>query len=389
MPPISDYYETDPVTDEPYEPDDTEAVGDIDPARLGELLDRPEEEARKVLRLIDGIEDYAPFPAFPEVEPLLDIPSLEGFRDIVDDIWTAIKRWLTKVKQWLTDDGRWVHASLKTLKFQAENLNISGRTQLSRPRQGLFTIGSHITALSVFYKPSSDIGMLITHLRHLEGVVAKYLTYADSHLMTGMGRITGRIYQLDPVALDTRELVGEMEAYSPRALIHPLQMTPLKRDATALTSAHFLGNHRLVLNTPKDISTLAQANGINLRVRYSELKPRPMPKSIQLGYFGRLQHDQCTKQIIQMARSLEKHTQSTNRRRREATIDELTRMVDRFAEDVKRNDTDLQGQKEQIRQVIHTAKTIADWLHNPYHGMISNAIRSMRGALVVCRANLN
>ncbi len=391
MPPVSDYY--DDVRDEPAVIEKPEETSDVldDPARLAELLDQPDEDARRVLRLLDGMEAFPEPPPFPEVEPLLPDPALEGFSDMLSDLWDRIKRWLRKLRQWILDDGRLVHEALRAVKFQAENLKVDGRARITS-RSGQLEMRSHIAALSVFYKPPRDVGAVISSLRHLESVLATYLDYVDRHLLSGVNRIGPRVNQINPTTMipsDLADLTQSLRQFSPEQLITPLRLAPLRGQATQLAGAHLLGNHRLVLIRGGDENTLEGITRQQLRLRFSELRPRPVPSVIQLPRFNRVQHDQSMNQVIALADLLMLHTQSSMRRQRERMLDSLSAYVEAFTIKTEGVDSSRLQRKEQIRLVVQTARTVSDWANNPYHGMISNALRSMRGTLVLCRANMD
>jgi len=391
MPPISDYY--DDVRDEPavIEPREDSSDPLIDPARLAELLDRPEEDTRRVLRLLDGMEAFPEPPPFPEIEQHLPDVALEGFSDSLSDLWTRIKRWLRKLRQWIINDGALVHEALRTVKFQAENLKVEARARLvSRP--GQLEIRSHIASLSTFYRTPRDVSSVIAGLRHLESVLTAYLEYVNRHLLAGVNRIGPRINQINPTIMapsELDELVSTLRQFAPQQLITPLRLTPLNGQSGQYASAHLLGNNRLVLSQGNNDQSLEGLNRQHLRLRFSEVRPRPVPPAIQLSRFNRIQHDQCMNQVITMADQLMLHTQSSMRRQRERMLDSLSAYVDAFTVKTEGVDTSRLQRKEQIRMVVQVARTVSDWANNPYHGMISNALRSMRGTLVLCRANMD
>ena len=381
---LNTYYASDevvpPIQDDPDTPDDALPA-------LIEHLGKDDATARKALRLLDGIEAYPTCPAFPRL-PEDDGLGLESFGERLSSLWATIKAWLRKVKQWLADDEYWVNLALRTLIFQAENLNVRGKTRLSTPRRGQFTLQSHINAVSVFYKPAPDIGTLITHLNHLKKLMGVYLGYTDQHMMAGVGRLSGRLQAMTLDPFDPTPLLDTLSQYNPRVLEGPLAMKPLRAVSGVLSSQHFLGNYRLLLDGPDAPTTLAHYNRMTLRMRYSEINPRPLPKQITMGYFGRLQHDQCTTQVIDFAKLLEAHTVASVRERKTRAIDDLTRAVDKLDQRVNETPEALQGHKEAMYEVVRLAKTVTDWVNNPHHGMITNALTSLRGALVVCRRNL-
>lgn len=391
MAPIHDFYNE--VRDELATITEPSLMDDplVDPSRLAELLDQPETDARRILRLLDGVETFAEPPTFPEVTHGLPEIALEGFSDSLGDLWDRIKRWLHKLRQWIMDDGRLVHEALRAVKFQAENLKVDGRARLAN-HTGRIELRSHIASLSVFYNPPRDVGAIISNLRVLESALTTYLEYVNRQLLSGVNRIGPRITQIDPTVMapsELEELTQTLHQFAPEQLITPLRLSPLRGQATQLAGPHLLGNHRLVLTRGANERSLEGINRQQLRLRYSELRPRPVPPSIQLPRFNRVQHDQCMNQVITMTDLLMLHTQTSMRRQRERMLDSVSAYVDAFTAKTAGVDATRLQRKEQIRLVVQVARTVSDWANNPYHGMISNALRSMRGTLVVCRANMD
>lgn len=388
---VADYYDDvrDELTPVSSSPSDDDRF--VDPERLAEILEQPSETARQVLRLLDGMETFTTPPAFPEPELLLPSVGIEGFQDALSDLWERIKRWLAAVRRWLLDDSRHAHLALQTVKLQAENLKIEGRGIITHTQGGKIEINGRIPSISVFYKPPPDVGTLISNVRFMNSVMASYLDYVDGHLLGKVGRISGRILQLDPLELysgQLSDLHDEILAAGPSALLGRMRFTEMPGGVNQYSSPHLTGNMRLIYRRTNNEPTLHGVSSQSVRLTHSAVNPRPIPKQITLGRFGRVQHEQLTNHVLELTERLLHHTDGPMRKRRERSLDDISRAVERFSGSVQHLPEDQLRQKEQIRQVVQLARTITEWMHNPYHGMIANTTKTLRGALMVCRANL-
>jgi len=394
MPPVADYY--DDVRDEPKPiTEEYDSVADdptVDPERLAKLLEQPTDTARHVLRLMDGVESYHP-PLFEDIEDGLLLPGFEGFKDTLHDLWERIKQWLAAVRRWIMDDGRQADIALNALSLQCENLKVDTRAKLSSQQSGQFKIKGRITSLSVFYAPPRDIGQLISNLRMMNRFMGDYLNLVDRQMLGNVGRVAVRVSQLDPARLfapDLEDLAVELRRMAPENAITSLNLQPVKGSSRRYSSLHLMGNLRLIYQPGGDARGMSRVLSQTLRLMHSDINPRPMPPEITFSKFGRIQSDQLLQWVGTSIDQLKHHTQPAMRKRRMRSLEEMEMAVDRFIQKTDQlTDTDTQGHRELIRQVVQTGRSVNDWLNNPYHGMIANHIRSLRAALMVCRMNVS
>jgi len=394
MPPVADYYddvrdEPKPITEKKETPVDDPT---LDPERLADLLGQPTDTARHVLRLMDGVETFQP-PMFDDVDPELMLPGFEGFKDTLHDMWERIKQWLSAVRRWIMDDSRQATMALDALSIQRENLQVETRAKLSSQQGGQFKIKGRITSLSVFYAPPRDVGQLISNLRMMSRFMSDYLNLVDRQVLGNVGRVAVRVGQLDPARLfapDLEDLAVELSRIAPENAITTLNLRPVKGSSRRYSSLHLMGNLRLIYHPGGESHGISRLLSQTLRLMHSDINPRPMPNEITFSRFGRIQSDQLLQWVETSIDQLRYHTQPAMRKRRLRSLEELESAVERFIQKTDHlTDTDTQGQRELIRQVVQTGRSVNDWLNNPYHGMIANHIRSLRAALMVCRMNVS
>jgi hypothetical protein len=379
------------LPDSPSEPEVTpfETVSEV--GQLADLLGEDSSRAEQVLRLLDGLEDFAEQPTVETAEPLL-LPELgtEGFSEVVDQIWETIKRWLAAIARILPSEEETTSVMAGSVLLLANNLKVESRARIANSkRTGSLEIGKQVGALSVHYRPPRDIGQVISNLRVLEKQLSSYYHYVQQVLTGGIPRVIARINALDPLTLSPErlaELTHELERLSPLYLESALGLQ--KQPSGHRVGPHLIGNYKLVLAPyTAGEQNLRRLGNLGLRIQHSELTPRKLPESFAIPRFPLVTSDQCLDQVVRTAQVLADAFDYNNRKQRVKTIDDLTRAIDGFASKAKRIPNGNPTQKEQAEQVIRLSRTLVDWMTNPYRGLATQALRSLRAALNVCRAN--
>lgn len=359
-----------------------------EPEQLALLLDDQQEDVDAALMLLDGTESFAE--AAPgEQDYLLPQLSVEGFDEILRKFWEHVRRFARGVVDTLTNDNRASLTACRVLGFQAENLRIESRQALAKPRSTgqKLLIRSHITALSVFYRPPAKVGDITAHLKNLEKVLVDYYEYVDRVLTPGMIRLSGLIRRIDPLAEsfieDTQRIKSELEKLSPAVALG----RQFEGRSTNLMGPHLMGNVRLAAQGLPSNPTLNEINQSRVYLRHSELTPRRMPEQIALPKFNLLASDQCLDQVIRMTKVIRASLESGTAAKRGRALKELTGTVDRFVSRAGELEDGRRQEKEEAQAIANAVRAAGQWLQNPYHGLTTNALRAMRGALLVCRRN--
>lgn len=362
----------------------------LGPEGVAEKLQGDPELVNRVLRMLDGFEDFPTMPRFEEPEAMLDGLGTETFQDTLSRVWEAIKRWLRALRKYIADETRWVALGARTTRFQAENVKINARGNRSRSK-GPLTLRSHITALSVFYNPPKDIGSMIAGLRRFDNVLDGQYGYISRLLVPRAERLGTRIQRINVASFsptDIEDIEAEARRLSPFGQVTPLGLNALNGNPTELAGYHLMGNQRLMLSLPVQYpTTLPELNRIRLRLRHSEISPRPMPESVEIPRFTMIASDQALDQVIMICKKIEEHAGKANRIQRNRLVDSLEKQGADLARRIENSFEDLHGRKEQLRQLLYLMQSLADWTMNPDHGLTASALRSSRGVLMVCRAN--
>jgi hypothetical protein len=375
--------------------DTTEADGDepqTEPEQLAELLDGDHEAADSVLRLLDGTEDYTDSTeASVGTDYLLPRIGVEGFDDVLKNVWEAIQRFVRSVINGLTNENKLALASCRVLRFQVENLKMESRSALLKPQQkdGKVIMQSHITALSVFYRPPGKIGDVVAGLKNLERILGEYYDYIDRTLTPGLARLATLVRGIDPLAesfvSDTRRIQSELERLSPSVVLkHHFE----GRNPKDRVGPHLMGNVRLKAVGVPPRPSLNEVVQSRLFLHHSELTPRKMPDRIALPRFNLLGSDQCLDQVLKLAKLLQSSLDGNATAKRERAINDLMHATSRFVERAAELEDGRRQEKEEAQAIANAVRATTGWINNPYNGLTTNALRSMRGALLVCRRNI-
>ncbi len=362
-----------------------------EPEWLAEQLEGDTDEVQKALMLMDGTETFSiPEPDMDEGY-LLPRVSTEGFGERLDQIWRTIQRFIRYLVESFTNDNKAALVACRVLSFQAENLKMEARGALMKPRRknDRLVIQSHITALSVFYRPPGKIGDIIAGMKTLESILNDYYSYVDRTLTPGLGRITTMVRSIDPTAESFQEdalrIGQELQRLSPTTVLNRYMEGNNPKN---LLGPHILGNQRLAGVGVPNNPTLNEITQSRLTLRHSELTPRRMPNQIYLPRFNMLNTDQCIDQVLRMTKTIKATLEGSAAAKRERALSDLTTAVNRFVERAGELEDGQRQEKEDAQAIAQMVRVAGQWMHNPYHGLTTNALRSMRGAIMVCRKNI-
>lgn len=377
MPDIKSFFATPTAEQGAAQPvaDDGEVI-ETNPAHLAELLGTDSEMASRVLRYVEGVEEYQP--RIQELQDRLPELGLEGFTDTVIEWLKAILDFLKDVMEDYVQEMGAAELSASWLRSESENLMIMSRDRRSLKNEPIL-VKSRVPNLSLRYKPVKDIASLINALKANQTVCETYYQYADQVLGNGVGTLAA----IARNSGDPEALAEAMLNKSPRQLIGKL-LQPLTDQNNAWGSQPLLGNQRLVLVSPDADSAQESVRQTRLRIRTFDMIPQGQVYEVSLPRFNTSQSDACLKQIIAMADTLLKHNRGDTRNRRRSRMVEISKAIDSLLVKVQRGD---ESQAATLKQTAALLQTLSDWLVDPFMELYKLTCRNMRAALNVCDLN--
>lgn len=369
---------------------------DTEAQALVSLLETDDAKAREVLRLLDGVEAYTEPPALELPSDLL-LPAIsqEDYLEALSKFWEMIKQWFKSLLQYVVDDYATTHLAARALKFQAENLNARGGELINiGSRATPIVVNKHLEALSVNYRPASNIGEVISGLKVLEKTLKGYLQYTDQILPAKLKEFTGKVNSLRPAELDSSRaayLAQILHSVNPASRL--AEVFQLREDGgnRRYLGQQLLGNRRIQVTTPNGlhggVSRLRELTEYSVTLRHAELNPRAMPGKVEMQRFNAINFNQCTTQVIRMVDDVIAATANQQREKTRAVLNELFRAMEKFEAKLQ-NESNPIDHGRQARELLEVGKTVAQWLTNPHRGLLTNSMQSMRAALWLCRENL-
>lgn len=357
---------------------------------LARALETGVEDIERAMTLLNGVESHtdvseASVAILPEL-------SLEGFPEVIQSIWERLKRWVKETMNMMVSENKVGQVTARLIQFQAENLKMQSRAILNRPSRRVasrFSMQSYVTALSVFYKTPTKAGDVIAGLRNLDRVLDEHYTYVDQRLLPIIKRVTSEIRTLDPsqdkFPGDLVKITGILADASP---VNALKA--MYSDATAglVMGSHLMGNQRLAGRPIPDDPRLRDVLQSGVFLKHSENTPRAMPNSYQLPHFGILSNDQALNEVVKISKKINHTLSASITASRSRAVADLTNAVDGLVVKAKQNDALTPDTRELVEQVARTPKALSRWLRGPTQGLTTNALRSLKGTLVMCRNNL-
>jgi len=361
------------------------------PAELAVILEADTDDVQRALMLLDGTEAYTDA-EHADAELLLTEVAVESFSDSLLALWSQIRRWLSATARVLTDLTSVGYTSAKLLAYQSENLKMEIRMVFNRKSGNLpptLLVRSHVLALSVFYKTPKTIGDVAAGLRNLEHTLTAHYNYADHTLMSGVRKLTSTIRRLDPGSFgfetDVEALTAQLHALSP--------MTVLKAQYTIdagneFLGTHLLGNQRLAGRPIPRNPTLTDVLQSRVYLRHSESTPKPTPNAFTIPRFGLMSSDQTLSEVTKVAKLITATLAPSKVADRRRALNDLSSAVDQLVLKSRQLENAPTATRHALESITQIPKSVTRWVNAPIHGMTSNALRSLRGVLMVCRQNV-
>lgn len=371
-----------------------ETIDETAGQQLAKVLDVSEEEAERVMALIDGVELFKDNDTrcyiVDEFATLLPMVSEEDFGDRLKAFWETIKAFIQRVIEAFDSQHVESRAIVEAIKIQANNTKIRSRSQLGRMQSNLdpITVKTYIPSLSILYRPPKDMGMVIANLTNLTGTVKQYLKFIDEDLMRNTAALTNTLRALSPDKYTDdvfeRSLLTTLKSASPRKLIDQMGHGP-QSTADSIYGPQLMGNFRFHLTSNGKNETVKDVLSNKLSLTFAASTPRPVPEQIEIARFPLNQSDLALSTIItlcdELIKSLKKSKQRTDK------LQELTKAMDRIVERSGGNQNTTKETEDQIELLLSIPRVVTGWNKDPYRGVIGVCQRAMNGTLMLCKHN--
>lgn len=338
-------------------------------------------EVEAVLKDVAGLESFPPMPDFiEESDELILSLGNEDFRDQVDRLWQKIKRWLKALMEWLDQTLDVAAVSLAILKETIRQTQFDMNLPGSSPKgTGTLSMRKHVGALSVRYKPLADISQITSALEILQTTTNSYYAYVDKDLR---GNLTNALSLLTTKSSNDPDLVSTLIKCSPIRAVETMKLKEQTTGGGGHTSKQLLGNLRFVARYPNhDITRVTQFQGVSLLLDHAELAPKDVPPQIVIPRFNYVASRQCLNRLMLMVTDLENATTGDIKTNHRKMINSIEATGERLRTQLGR------GNDEDVRQRIMMTQRLIFWMTKPYRGIVTHTMRSMRGAVTLCRLN--
>lgn len=376
--------------DDLVESDETGLEPELSVEEMAKRLDLDTKDVQCAFTLLDSVESHTD--ASKQGNAILPELSLEGFPEVIQSIWERLKRWVREAMSGMVSENRVGQVTARVVQFQAENLKMQSRSVLNRPMRHLsptFAMRSHVTALSVFYKTPTKAGDVIAGLRNLDRVLDEHYRYVDNKLIPVIKRATAQIRILDPGSSgfisDVEKITDALSGISP---VNALKSFYSDSAAGLVMGPHLMGNQRLAGRPVPNEPRLRDVLQSGIFLRHSENTPRTMPKTYQLPRFGLLPSDQALDEVAKVAKKINQALSGSATASRNRAVTDLTNAVDGLVMKARQHDTLSPDVRDLVEQTARVPKAISRWVSGPTQGLTTNALRSLKGTLVMCRNNL-
>lgn len=351
-----------------------------DPKQLAALLETDDDNARRVLFLMDScesLEDYS-----RKVDDLYVDLGVESFAQAAGAVMDALIAWIKNLMQVSFNQLAMQELAARALEFKASNLKVTSRDRANMTGSGKFEITTRTQNLCVNYRPVKDITALMREIKTLRGIIKAYYDYVNHEAI----QTVSGIVNMARTWSTPEQVASAMERHAPIKLNANAVFKTVGDTAGSSDTSHFLGCHRLVIEARSSVDMVSRVRGMAVRLKTSEPNPLPVPASITFTRFNLATSDACLDVIIDAANLLLTVNTSAIRQRRQAKLKEISSALEGLKRVMQQN-ADNSVRVSALRQTAGLLETLADWISTPYIGLYSLACRNLRAALNVCEQN--
>lgn len=352
---------------------------DLDVALAGveetaRALQDEEAEGQRYLQALDGISS----------QPVV---ATEGFKENMQRAWETIKAWIVRLLRLWNEHINQVRHIVTLLEVRSEAARerlreAAGRRSLT----GTFQYQGDLSRLSTMYHPPKNVTQVMNALRSLTTHVDAYYTWSHKKLRPQAEAVAGVLQRasLPWSERDVSQIQGALQGADPRQLTQAVFFTEMGQ---GMMSAPLLNNQRLYL-APSTGEGVSRYTGTTLRLRHSMTPHRPMGQLMSFPHFPLQTGEQLLNQVDELLSTLKKqHTSGTNRARA-ATLSKLRKVLERVTQTSQSLPDQSPQAKEDAYQAIRVVRTVIDWMSNPYEGLTTSSLNSVRATLRLVHQNV-
>jgi hypothetical protein len=329
----------------------------------------------------DGVDpSLESFPKLPMFDEDL-IPTIgnEDFKQRMMDILDAFITWIKRIGKWLNDvlDAQsiklfWLREQVKQLKFDL----------LQKPQKSTkdFVFKGDVAYISIRYEPVKSISDITAGLSSLKDHLTVYYDYVktvSANINTLLASVTGNSHY-------SSDLTQLLEDMSPLKLKSKLAFTEAKDVNYASESKQLLGNLRILIHQPKNVSRLSDINAIGISLSRARTSSGTVPNSVTFKRSDRQTVSRCIAQMENVIDTLLSAFKGDTRKKYDMAIKDLNSEIQKLKSDIRRTGEFEGGE---LSQKLAVLRTVVEWVTKPYQSLATNSIRITRTAYFVCRQN--
>lgn len=314
------------------------------------------------------------------------VVATEGFAETMQRAWEAIKAWLNRLyRLWKEHVGQVQH-TVTLLQLRSESTREKLRENAGRRALiGSFTYQGDVARLSSMYNPPRNVTQVLNALRSLTTHIDGYYSWAHKKALPGAEGVIRLLQSGDLPWSDTTrsQLLGALEKATPQQLARTLSFNG---DGHGAMSAPLLNNQRLYITRPTG-EGVAQYTGLTVRLRHSMDVHRPMGQQMTFPHFGLQTGEQLLNQTDTLLATLKDHHTTRTNRQRVAVLASMRKTLDRVMETSQALPEGSPTAKDDAHQSVRVIRTLLDWLSDPYEGLTTSSMNSVRAVLRLVRQN--
>lgn len=346
-------------------------------AQQGEQLGITEEQLTHALESFEQLTDEG-FEAFHVDEDIFPTFGVEGFKDRALAIIDAFLSWLKRLFKWVyeTLDTVSITAKFKREKFRQIKYDLRRKNVVSG---GRFTLSKNVSSVFVFYKPLPDVGKVIGAMTTYHNVVSGFYDHIGSVVDSGrMNRVLSEIGVGDP---SSQALASSVATVSPLGLVTKLNLKQAPDVEGGWMTRPLLGNTRLLLKKPNDITTVRQLNSVEFTLSRVTSVPQRIPDSIVFPHFDRRQAEALADKAIKIMDTIIEATDGNRRR----SLNKMVNDIDAMTQRLRRDYQTFGG--ESLHQRLQLTRRMVEWFNQPYRSLAINTTRTIGGLSHLCYRN--
>lgn len=347
-------------------------------AQQGEALGINESDLTTALERFDelGFEDYPEPPEFDD--DIFPAFGVEGFKERALQIIDMFISWLKRAVKWVFETLDTVSIAAKFKREQFRQLKYDVRRK-SFHGSGTFKFSRNVSSICVFYKPLPDIGKVNGALTTYGHVIDNF--YKHINTIVGSGRMSAILAEISAGDHLSEGLAKSVLSISPVTLESKLNMIDAADVSNGKMTRALLGNARLLLTKPTNLSTIRQVSQIEFQLARVTKVPQPIPETVVFPHFDKRQAESVINTAIGVLDVVVDAVDGKSRRSLSRMVNDIDTMTTRL-----RRDYNTFG-GDSLQHRLNLTKKMMEWFNQPYRSLAISSTRTLGGIRHLCHRN--